>query len=157
MIKNKSRWEQYIVWFITIASTGVLITIGNFLINNIEWFKQSLFDKKANAFDGPQYRIYAYHLYLSIIKRSIGFFSGFAIMFLGMAVSFYSMKEKTTGEVKTSSITTAITTSSPGIIAQIIGGILIILTIQSKDEFPPYDYTEKVNQPGDPYIPPIPN
>lgn len=151
---SRTKWEIQIPWFITIASTLTLIVVGFFLINNIEWFKQSVFNEKILERNNPEYRFYTYQMHLSMIKRSVGLFSGFAIMFLGMGVAFYSMKEKIAGEFKTVSLSGSIATTSPGIIAILVGGYLIISTIKSKDEFPAYNST---NQHAEPYIPPKPN
>ena len=69
------------------ASSVVLITIGLFLINNINWFNEGVFLNDADL--NLEYKVYAYQMHLSMIKRSVGLFSGFALMFLGIGVAFY--------------------------------------------------------------------
>jgi hypothetical protein len=78
-----SNWESVIPWFLTVACTVSLVSIALFLILNVEWFKASVFDQVTvtNA-----YKIYVYHMHLSMIKRSVGLFSGFAMMFVGASV-----------------------------------------------------------------------
>lgn len=143
----KVKWDNFAPWFITIASTVALAAIGFFLIRNINWYKDSVFDDAIKDVNTPEFRFYAYHLFLSMVKRSIGLFSGFAIMFLGMGVAFFTLKESTTvdGQVKGASI--KLVTASPGIIALLIGAFLIASTINSKDNFPAYNSVEPIEQP----------
>ena len=105
---NKYDWNRFVPWFLTIACTITLIVIGVFLIMNIEWYKESVFDKEVLEINKPEYRFYAYHLHLSMIKRSIGLFSGFAIMFLGLGVAFFTLKDNTTIDASGVGFTTKI-------------------------------------------------
>jgi len=146
---NKIDWNKFAPWFLTIACTIVLIIIGIFLINNIQWYKESVFDKAILDTDTPKYRFYAYHLHLSMIKRSIGLFSGFSIMFLGLGVAFFTLKESTSIDTKGVGFTAKIVTASPGIIALLVGAFLITSTINSKDKFPEYDPIKPHEQPLD--------
>jgi len=136
---DKTNWNKFVPWFLTIACTITLIVIGAFLIQNIEWYKQSVFSDNVNQVLEPKYRFYAYHLHLSMIKRSIGLFSGFAIMFLGLGVAFFTLKNNSTIDASGGGFTAKIATASPGIIALLVGAYLIIATIKSKDSFPPYE------------------
>lgn len=131
-----SEWERVIPWFLTAACTLSLISIAFFLIFNVEWFKANVFDQ-ANVTNS--YKIYVYHMHLSMIKRSVGLFSGFAMMFVGASVCFYVVKAKTDVAFKAQNISLNLITTSPGIIAMILGAALIMFTIWSKDEFPPPD------------------
>jgi len=138
-MKN-NNWKDFAPWFLTIACTFTMIFIGTFLINNINWYKESVFSSNIKEINNPDYRFYAYHLHLSMIKRSIGLFSGFAIMFLGLGVAFYTLKDDMTfGANVSGGVSAKIVTASPGIIALIIGAYLIVATINSKDYFPPYN------------------
>lgn len=134
MIPNK--WSSSVPWFLTIMSTIVLIALAIFLISNIEWYKNSVFDIEE-ASNGT-YRMRAYDIHLSMIKRSVGLFAGFATMFLGLGVAYYTIKQKTELGIISGQWTANLATASPGIIAVVVGGYLIIATIQSKDEFLPY-------------------
>ena len=136
-MNNQTSWEKYIPWFMTIASSLVLIAIGIFLINNINWFKEGVFNNKADL--NLEYKVYAYQMHLSMIKRSIGLFSGFAIMFIGTAVAFYSIRKQTTLNLEGAGITASLVTASPGIVAMLLGAFLIISTIKSKDDFPIFE------------------
>ncbi|TSE04001.1 MULTISPECIES: hypothetical protein [Aquimarina] len=141
-MKEQTSWEKYIPWFLTIASSIVLIAIGFFLINNINWFKEGVFENKADL--NLEYKVYAYQMHLSMIKRSVGLFSGFALMFLGIGVAFYSLKRQTTLNLEGAGITASLVTASPGIVAMILGAFLIISTIKSKDDFPNFEDSDKI-------------
>lgn len=136
-----TSWEKYIPWFLTIASSIALIAIGAFLINNINWFKEGVFENNADL--NLEYKIYAYQMHLSMIKRSIGLFSGFAVMFIGAGVAFYSISKQTTLNLEGAGITAGLVTASPGIVAMILGAFLIISTIKSKDNFPIFEDSNK--------------
>lgn len=135
-----NAWEQLIPWFLTIACTISLICIAWFLTDNIGWFKENAFDTTDLNND---YRLYVYHLHLSMIKRSVGLFSGFAMMFVGAAVCFYIVKSKTNVGVTSTNISFNLVTASPGIIAMVLGGSLIIFSIWSKDSFDPLPLGQK--------------
>lgn len=136
---KKYDWNKFVPWFLTISCTLTLIVIGVFLIENIEWYKESVFAKDVSEIKQPEYRFYAYHLHLSMIKRSIGLFSGFAIMFLGLGVAFFTLKNNSTIDASGVGFSAKIVTASPGIIALLVGTYLIVSTIDSKDSFPGYE------------------
>ena len=134
-----NKWISIIPWFITIASTCALVAIGFFLIKNVEWYKESVFNNCIKDVNEGAYRMRAYDLHLSMIKRSMGLFSGFAIMFIGLGVSFFTIKKNTEIEVKSQVWSANLITASPGILAVLVGGFLIISTIRSKDSFGSYE------------------
>ena len=142
----KYDWNKFVPWFLTISCTITLIVIGIFLILNLEWFKDAVFSQDVQEINKPEYRFYAYHLHLSMIKRAIGLFSGFAIMFLGLGVAFYTLKNSTSLDASAGGFTAKIITASPGIIATIVGAYLISSTISSKDTFPPYKTEHKIEK-----------
>jgi hypothetical protein len=129
----QSRWHRAIPWILTVSATLALIAIGWFLVANVEWFKSRAV---ADAYL-PEYRMDIFHLHLSMIKRSVGLFSGFAIMFLGLGVAFYTA-DQTRVDVGTPTIKAKLATASPGIIAMLIGMTMILFTINSKDTFHEY-------------------
>ena len=132
----KSKWEQAIPWFLTVASTLALSSIAWFLIENILWFRANVFiDPNADV----AYRMHIFHLHISMIKRSVGSFSGFALLFIGAGVSFFSVKSATDVDFKSQPLSMKLATFSPGIIAMILGTALVMFTIASKDEFPNYE------------------
>ncbi|GJM64920.1 hypothetical protein [Persicobacter diffluens] len=143
-MREQTNWEKYIPWFLTIASSLVLIAIGLFLIININWFKDGVFENEADL--NLEYKVYAYQMHLSMIKRSVGLFSGFAIMFLGTGVAFYTLKKQSSLNLEGIGITARILTASPGIIAMVLGTFLIISTINSKDDFPNFEGSQKETQ-----------
>lgn len=138
-----TKWNVFIPWFLTIACTVTLIIIGKFLLNNIEWYKESVFNKEVTQVLEPGYRFHAYHLHLSMVKRSVGLFSGFAVMFLGLGVAFFTLKNNTSVEASSAGLTTKLITASPGIVALLVGAYIIISTIDSKDTFPAYGEVEQ--------------
>ncbi len=132
---ENSIWGRAIPWLLSLACVITLIVIGKFLIQNIEWYKQSVFSVEVGKSMEPTYRIHAYHIHMSMIKRSVGLFSGFAIMFLGLGVAFFSLKNVTDLSVESPAWNVNVATASPGIIALLVGGTIIMFTISSKDEF----------------------
>ena len=135
---QQRNWNRFVPWFLTIACTVALIVLGLFLIKNIQWYKESVFNPAIAEINDPDYRFYAYHLHLSMIKRSIGLFSGFSVMLLGLGVAFFTLKDRTNLEAEGAGFSAKIATASPGIIALIVGAYLISSTISSKDNFPSY-------------------
>jgi hypothetical protein len=73
-----------------------------------------------------------------MIKRSVGLFSGFALLFLGTGVVFYTLKTDSNIEIHSGGLSGTIATASPGLIAMALGVLLLLGTIASKDDFPPY-------------------
>jgi hypothetical protein len=153
MVQQKtqlSEWAEFVPWFMTAVSLSVLLCLAWFLFENISWFKNSALS--SNLASHEAYRIYVYQLHLSMIKRSVGLFAGFALIFVGTSVAFYTLKE-TIALSGTAVIGKAnITTASPGIIAMLLGVVLIMFTIQSKDTFPapPEEQRIDVSQPTKP-------
>src|SRR5690242_10230958 len=78
---TKAVWHRAAPWILTTSSVIVLTALAFFLMENIWWFRQQALH------DGPStpehYRIYVFHLHLSMIKRSVGLFAGFALIFVG--------------------------------------------------------------------------
>jgi len=136
-----------------IVSTIVLIGLAIFLISNIEWFKEQAITSKG--WESDLFQIHIHHLHLSMVKRSVGLFAGFSSLFIGMAVCFYSLKKQTQLDIQSINISIALATASPGIIAMIIGGFLIVTTVESKDHFANYNPTisqgTKVVKPKSPF------
>jgi hypothetical protein len=129
-------WSRFAPWFLSIACSITLFAIGYFLIENITWFKETIF--KTDSLIPNQYRIYAYHMHLSMVKRSVGLFSGFAILFLGLSVAFFTLKENTNVDVKSTSLSLTLASASPGIIVMFLGTFILTISITSKDNFPAY-------------------
>ena len=130
-------WTNWIPLYLTIASAITLILIGFFLVENIQWYKNEVFAIYEARFG--TYRMRAFDVHLSMIKRSIGLFSGFSMLFLGLGVSFYSIKRGTELGVQSELWSANLVTASPGIVSMIVGAWLISFTIQSKDTFLPYE------------------
>lgn len=113
-----------------------LVAIGWFLIDNFQWFKAHVLDVKDPR--DPKYLTYAMHMQNSLLKRCVGLFSGFALLFVGSSVALYVAKRMTKLDGELKDFKLSVTTASPGIIAMLIGGFILVYTIQSKDDFPPY-------------------
>ncbi len=138
MENKKDLWSAFAPWFLTSACTVMLGVIGWFLVDNINWFKQCALDPAIDDIDSGEYRTYAFHMHLSMIKRSVGLFSGFAVMFLGFGVAFFTLKDSTSLETQGGGLTAKIVTASPGLVALIVGATIIISVINSKDSFDLY-------------------
>lgn len=130
-----STWNRVIPWFMTALSLTVLFTLAWFLIENIYWFRKVSI--VANMPLDPSYRIYVYQLQLAMIKRSVGLFAGFALIFIGTSVAFYTLEREIKIGGKAGAGSAKLSTASPGIVAMLLGVALIMYTIHSKDEFPP--------------------
>ncbi len=130
---DSSNWNKIIPWFLTLACTIAIVLLALFLINNINWFKNEAV--LSPEYSNSNYRMQIYHLHSSMIKRSVGLLSGFIIMLLGLGVAFYTVKEKSTLKLEGTGWGASLITASPGLIAVLVGGFLIIMTIQSKDKF----------------------
>jgi hypothetical protein len=113
-----------------------LIAIAWFLVENIVWFRENAL--AAEDAGRLTYRLHVYHLHLAMIKRSVGLFSGFALLFLGTGVVFYTLRTASDVTLGTESLKANVATASPGIIAMALGVVLLLGTIASKDDFPPY-------------------
>lgn len=134
--RGPSLWEKVIPWFLTTACSLTLIAIALFLVLNIEWFKSHSFANAGKADEA--YNIYIYQMHLAMIKGSIGLFSGFALIFLGTGVAFYTIKEITRINAEGKDIKLSLATASPGIVAMVLGTLLILFVIGSKNEFPDF-------------------
>ena len=121
----------------TLLSFGSLVAIGWFLINNVEWFKAHIFEVVDPK--DEDYMTYVMHMQNSLLKRCVGLFSGFALIFVGSSVSIYVAKRITQVGADAKDFKFSLTTASPGIIAMLLGGAILMFTIQSKDEFSGYD------------------
>lgn len=133
---SKRRWEDVAPWFLTIASTVTLACIAWFLVENILWFRAHALIPAD--FARPTYRLHVHHLHLAMIKRSVGLFSGFALLFLGTGVVFYTMRTTYAAQVQSAAMSAAVASASPGILAMALGVVLLLGTIASKDDFPAY-------------------
>ncbi|MGH9236722.1 MAG: hypothetical protein ACRD3G_01675 [Vicinamibacterales bacterium] len=112
------------------------MAIAWFLVENIIWFRAS--SLAAADAEHVVYRLHVYHLHLAMIKRSVGLFSGFALLFLGTAVVFYTLRRHSNVNIGGAGFSAGVMTASPGIIAMALGVAVLLGTIGSKDEFPPY-------------------
>ncbi len=133
---TSSTWEKVIPWFLTTACTFTLVAIALFLVLNIEWFKSNSFSNAGKSDEA--YNIYVYQMHLAMIKGSIGLFSGFALVFLGTGVAFYTLKDITKLDATGKDVKLSLATASPGIIAMVLGTVMILFVIGSKNEFPAF-------------------
>lgn len=129
-----AHWRALIPWFMTSVSLVVLVSLAWFLIENIFWFRSHAFPATGVVRD-QSFTLYAFHMHLAMVKRSVGLFAGFALIFIGTAVAFYTLSSATSVEGGTNGITGKLKTTSPGIIAMVLGTMLIMFTIYSKDSF----------------------
>lgn len=138
------HWEFVVPWFLTGVSTLVLCAIGWFLYENLIWLRQETLTHYDN--NNLAYRSYTYFMYVSSIRRSAGLFSGIALMFLGIGVSFYTIKSQTNLKISAQKLTFGLVTASPGILAMMLGVFLIAHNTSSKDKIPIYSQEQKKEQ-----------
>ena len=135
-----SNWDRIIPWYLTGLSTAALVAIALFLVSNVNAFRVEAFGEDTS--DLYVFRFHAHHLHASLTKRSIGLFSGFALIFIGMGVSFYHVRSrsryKIEGNVAAQSFAIEAVSASPGILATILGAMLVFGSIASKDGFSTY-------------------
>ena len=134
--KRETQWEYIIPWYLTGTSTFVLCVLGWFLSENLIWLREEALTQYDN--NNLSYRSYTYFMYVSSIRRSVGLFSGIALMFLGIGVSFYTIKSQTNLKIEAQNLTFGLVTASPGILAMVLGVFLIAHNTSSKDEIPIY-------------------
>jgi len=148
---STSAWTEVVPWFMTILSVMVLFSLAWFLVENILWFRK-IATAAGSPVDAP-YRIYVYQLHLAMVKRSVGLFAGFALIFVGTSVAFYTLKAETSLGANASGAALKLNTTSPGIIAMVLGVALIMFTIYSKDVFPPAPQPSAAEEV---HVPPVP-
>jgi hypothetical protein len=129
-----SKWEETIPWFMTSISVVVLVCLAWFLLENIYWYRQVATAPSAPT--SSSYRLYVYQMLLATINRSVGLFAGFALIFIGTSVAFYTLKKDTHVQGTAGGASAKLSSASPGIIAMFLGVVLIMFTISSKDKFP---------------------
>lgn len=142
-----NRWRLHAPWYMTIASTLALIGLASYLVLNIEWFKSHAFES-AHCSTDAAFRIQIHHIHFSMIKRSVAMFAGVAALLIGSAVSLHSLASETNIRGEVSGWSVQLATASPGIIAMVIGAILIGTTIASKDTFPQYSDRQSIIAPA---------
>jgi hypothetical protein len=130
----ESLWTEFTPWFMTVISVLILGSLAWFLLENIYWFKLHATEPAAPT--DAAYRIYVYQLHLSMIKRSVGLFAGFALIFVGTSVAFYTLKHEIRFTGQAAGGSAKLATASPGVIAMFLGVALIMFCIHSKDHFP---------------------
>lgn len=142
----ESLWTEITPWFMSAISILILGCLAWFLLENIHWFKSHAVESAAPT--NAAYRIYIYHLHLSMIKRSVGLFAGFALIFVGTSVAFYTLKQEINFTGRVAGGSAKLNTASPGIIAMFLGVALIMFCIYSKDHFPdaPNEQAPEVHQ-----------
>lgn len=140
-----TRWHGYAPWFMTVLSIIMLAVIGLFLWNNMEWFKDEA--EKGMDYSDKGYMLYVYHLQNSLMKRCLGFFTGFALAFVGCAVALYTVKDVSRMNFSTGGSKLVLASASPGLFAMVLGILLMITTIVSKDSFPSFEPTTSQTPP----------
>lgn len=146
-----------IIIILAVLCLSVLCKIYDFLTSNIEYFKAAAFKTSGNDLSNPSmfdkfnqmdrsYQIQIFHLHNSLVKRSVGFITGFSVLLIGFAISFHSIKSLIKVEGEAYDFKTSISTQSPGIIALIVGTAIVMFTIGSKDTFP---YNSHSYSPGE--------
>jgi hypothetical protein len=157
---NQPSWFEYIPWFSTISSSIVLAVIAIFLINQLNWFKEQSLPtlekvqtetKSTEPSDNQKevdtyYLTYVLHMHLSFVKQSIGLFSGFALMFLGLSITLYTIGSQNSLQIEGPGVSAQLISASPGLISVLIGAFLVFTTITTQTSFPPYSTSTQPDQ-----------
>jgi|GEM_PF-6186026 len=136
-VELETKWHGYAPWFMTVLSILMLAVIGLFLWSNMEWFKVEAL--RGMDYDDKGYMLYIYHLQNSLMKRCLGFFTGFALAFVGCAVALYTVKDVSNLNLETGGSKLVLASASPGLFAMVLGILLMITTLVSKDTFPSFE------------------
>lgn len=131
------------------------MAVAAFLVANVDAVRVAGFPS-GDTLD-PKYRIHVLHLMSSLTKRSVGLFAGIALMFIGTAMSFYTLRSKSVLSASSQSASVRFATASPGIAAMIVGSGLLVAAILSKDSFPSFENVPPGRYyviPTDPAVPP---
>ena len=148
-------WDKAIPWVLTAASAIVLTMIALFLVDNINWFRDTALADPAGS--DLVFRMHVHHLHLATVKRAVGLFSGFSMVFLGLGVAFRQMTSQSTVGAQAPSVAVTVASASPGIVAMVLGLMLLMTTIVSKDEFPMYRSTPRESPGGEYTVPSMPD
>ena len=70
-----------------------------------------------------------------MVRRSIGLFSGFALMFIGLSVIFYTIRGMNEVKTESNNIKLSLITASPGLVSVFVGAFLIAFSISNKIPF----------------------
>lgn len=133
------KWNNTIIWIISLCCIGNLLFSSYYFFINVEWFKSSAFSPDIEYVNTGEYRTYIFHMQMRLLIRSVGLLSGSSIMMLGMASIFYLWTRETQVAAEHDSFKFSIVSASPGLLAILIGGILLIATIKSKDTIQGYE------------------
>ena len=133
---EESRWGRSAPWTTTVVSVVVLVALAVFLVENVYWFRTTALDSAAAT--DPAYLLYVFQLHGSLLKRAVGLFVGFSLVFLGSSMVFYTLRRTTSFEGASTGLSAKLSTASPGIVTMVLGAALVAFTISSKDQFPAY-------------------
>ena len=117
----------------TALSIAVLTAIACYLWWNVEWLKATC-AKSLGKDLVMDFSVYMLHS--SLLKRSVGLFAGFALIFVGCAMALYTVREATKLNLTGAGFKAVLASNSPGIVAMLLGVYLMVSTMNSKDEFP---------------------
>jgi len=131
--ESQTQWHRAAPWILTASALFCLISIGIFLIVNINWFKtEAIFTRDSTS---AIYHLQLYQIHLSFLKRSIGLFSGFSLLFIGLGVSFYTLNSTNTLKLESINYKSQLATASPGLVCVIVGAVVLTSAVSSQDTF----------------------
>jgi hypothetical protein len=132
----EKKLKYVLIFALPILCAAAFIYEGIFLYQSMNWYET----KYGNVGENPDlaYRIYVLLIHTSMVRRSLGIFSGSAILTIGMSIALYTVRQMNRLNLGSRSVTVSIVTASPGLVAMVIGALLIAFSIASKDQFPAY-------------------
>lgn len=131
------QWLRLAPWLLLLGSFTLLGLVTYFLWSNISWMKEFALSTALPESVAPEYRLKFLHLHAATVKRGVCLLSGLSALLLGVGVMFYTIKpvQRLSGEG--AGLKFSLATVSPGIVAVVVGALLIALATVSKDSFEP--------------------
>jgi hypothetical protein len=130
-------WKKTAPWLLSILSIGSIVLLAIFLMSNFDWLKTNYRINDLSSIDSRN----IFLIHTALLKRVLGFFTSLLLIFVGMSISAFVMSKQTEMNFNIDKVGISIVSVSPGIIAMVLGVLLMIVSITSKDEF---NFTDQV-------------
>jgi hypothetical protein len=138
--RGSGQWFRFAPWLLLFASFTLLGLVTYFLWSNVTWMKEFAVSMKIPEGVAPEYGLKFLHLHAATVKRCVCLLSGLSTLLLGVGVMFYTIKpvQRLAGEG--AGLKFSLATVSPGIVAVVVGALLVALGTISKDSFEPSSF-----------------
>jgi hypothetical protein len=128
-------WEKTIPWLITATSYITIAFIAAFLVNNVFSIRETLLPKGEIVLG--DYINSRMNIYIFVLLKSVGVFSALCLIFIGLSVSLFVSINQIKLGIGFNNGKVSLLTHSPGIIAVLLGVVLMIavLTVNLNNDF----------------------